>query len=92
MLTWPAIEMLPFAWTDPEVPATLEAQLNRELELIARLEETRSMRRTAHSLGISQPAATKALREVERLFGFPLFAYGRFSGLSRRAGATRATS
>src|SRR5258708_36472235 len=45
----------------------------RDLELIVRLEETLSMRKTAHLLGVSQPAATKILREVERQFGLALF-------------------
>jgi DNA-binding transcriptional LysR family regulator len=45
----------------------------RDLELLVRLEKTRSLRRTAEELGFSQPAATKALRKIEGLFGSPLF-------------------
>ena len=45
----------------------------RDLELLVRLEETRSMRKTAELTGFSQPAATKALRKIERLFGLSVF-------------------
>src|SRR5471032_3339311 len=45
----------------------------RDLELLVGLDETRNMRRTAEQLGVSQPASTKALHKIERLFGLSVF-------------------
>ena len=45
----------------------------RDLELLVHLDDTRSLRKSAEILCVSQPAVTKALREVESSFGCPLF-------------------
>lgn len=45
----------------------------RHMQLLVRLAELRSMRRTAESLSISQPAVSQLLRELEDLLGTPLF-------------------
>ncbi|AOB31172.1 LysR family transcriptional regulator [Bordetella sp. H567] len=45
----------------------------RHLALILNIAERESLTRVAEAMGISQPAATKALAEVESIFGGPLF-------------------
>lgn len=44
----------------------------RDLRLLATLIETRSVTRTADRLGLSQPAASRALDKVRRLLGDPI--------------------
>ncbi len=46
----------------------------RHLALILNIAERESLTRVAETMGISQPAATKALAEVEAILGGPLFA------------------
>jgi len=45
----------------------------RHLSLLVRMAQGESLTRVAESLGISQPAATKALGEIEDVFNAPLF-------------------
>ncbi|MBV9697104.1 MAG: LysR family transcriptional regulator [Gammaproteobacteria bacterium] len=45
----------------------------RHLELIAELHQARSILRAARRLHLSQPSVTKALQEVEKTLGVPLF-------------------
>jgi DNA-binding transcriptional LysR family regulator len=45
----------------------------RHLTLLTRISRGESLTRVAESMGVSQPAATKALAEIEDLFGGPLF-------------------
>jgi DNA-binding transcriptional LysR family regulator len=45
----------------------------RHLHLLIALASGRSVRRAADRVGITQPAATKTLQEIERLFGCRLF-------------------
>lgn len=45
----------------------------RHLQLIATLAETANMHVTAQQIGLSQPAVSKMLREIEQLLGFSLF-------------------
>lgn len=45
----------------------------RHLLLIAQLDRDRSVLRAADAVGMSQPAASKLLREIEDVFGVPLF-------------------
>ncbi|MGF0337104.1 LysR substrate-binding domain-containing protein [Ectopseudomonas toyotomiensis] len=45
----------------------------RHLSLIATLARTANMHTTAEQMGLSQPAVSKMLRDIEELFGFPLF-------------------
>lgn len=45
----------------------------RHLTLLTRLGRLRSLTRAADAMGISQPAATKALAEIEDIFESPLF-------------------
>lgn len=66
------------ALPDPRArPPTLEAIAARlrfkHLQLLQALGEGRSLRRAAEVIGITQPAATKTLQEIERLFGCRLF-------------------
>lgn len=49
----------------------------RHLTLLTRLGRLRSLTRAADAMGISQPAATKALAEVEDIFEAPLFVRSR---------------
>lgn len=49
----------------------------RHLTLLQALQRHGSLTRVALALGISQPAATKALAEVEDIFGAPLFTRSR---------------
>jgi len=45
----------------------------RHLTLLTRIKPGDSMTRVAESMGVSQPAVTKSLAEIEDLFGGPLF-------------------
>ncbi|HWL79762.1 MAG TPA: LysR family transcriptional regulator [Roseomonas sp.] len=45
----------------------------RQLQLLVALDETRNLHRAALGLGITQPAASKLLAEVEQMVGTPLF-------------------
>lgn len=45
----------------------------RHLVLIATLARTSNMHTTAEQMGLSQPAVSKMLRDIEELFGFALF-------------------
>lgn len=45
----------------------------KHLRLLAALEETRHLGRAAASLALTQPAVSKSLAEIERLFGLQLF-------------------
>lgn len=45
----------------------------RHLTLLTRIAPGDSLTRVAESMGVSQPAATKSLAEIEDLFGGPLF-------------------
>ena len=49
----------------------------RHLAFLQALQRHDSLTRTANELGISQPAATKTLAEVEEIFGAPLFTRSR---------------
>ena len=49
----------------------------RHLTLLTRLGRLRSLTRAADAMGISQPAATKALAEIEDIFEAPLFVRSR---------------
>jgi LysR family transcriptional regulator of abg operon len=61
-------------WTPAPAPDAIGARLRfRHLQLLRALGEGRSLRRAAEAVGITQPAATKTLQEIERLFGCQLF-------------------
>jgi DNA-binding transcriptional LysR family regulator len=45
----------------------------RQLALLQAIDRHRALTRVAHEMGLSQPAITKALHEVEDIFGTPLF-------------------
>ena len=45
----------------------------RHLQLIAEIERTGSLRAAADTLHLTQPALSKALKELEAMLGFPLF-------------------
>jgi DNA-binding transcriptional LysR family regulator len=45
----------------------------RQLALLVALGRYRNVHRAAEAIYLAQPSATKALRELERIFGFPLF-------------------
>lgn len=45
----------------------------RHLQLIETLADTANMHATAQQMGLSQPAVSKMLREIEQLLDFPLF-------------------
>lgn len=55
-----------------ESDARLDHLSMRDLRLLAALIETRSVTRTAERLGLSQPAASRALDKVRRLLGDPI--------------------
>ncbi|TFY99834.1 LysR family transcriptional regulator [Ramlibacter rhizophilus] len=56
---------------------TLVARLKlRQLALLQKLAQQGSLSRVAQAMRLSQPAITQALREIETLFGTPLFARG----------------
>lgn len=45
----------------------------RQLALLAALDEHRNLHRAAAAVHLAQPSATKIVRDLERLFDFPLF-------------------
>ena len=49
----------------------------RQLQLLLAIQEHHSLRKAAEHLGMSQPAATKMLRDMEDLIGLKLFERGR---------------
>ena len=49
----------------------------RDLELLLALADTGSLRQAATVLGVSQPALSKSLREIEDAFGVPLYVRSR---------------
>jgi len=54
--------------------AVLRSHLKlRHLQFLVVLDDLRHLSRTAEYLGITQPAASKTLREIENAFGMPLF-------------------
>ncbi|MFT3800379.1 MAG: LysR family transcriptional regulator [Burkholderiaceae bacterium] len=57
----------------PSISAILRRLRGAHLTLLVALDETGSLSRSAERVGISQPAATKALREIEGIFGTRLF-------------------
>lgn len=57
----------------PSISAILRRLRGTHLVLLVALDETGSLSRSAERVGISQPAATKALREIEDIFGTKLF-------------------
>ncbi|WP_459614816.1 LysR family transcriptional regulator [Bordetella sp. 2513F-2] len=58
----------------PYLPGRLAARLKpRHLNLLDALRRHGSLTRVAAELGVSQPAITKSLTEIEELFGAPLF-------------------
>lgn len=58
----------------PTGSARLTSRLKlRHLALLTNISREESLTRVAESMGISQPAATKALAEMEDVFGAPLF-------------------
>src|SRR5947209_9133235 len=56
----------------PVAPATRRLKL-RQLELLAQLVEHQSLARAAGAMNVTQPAATKLLREMETTLGVGLF-------------------
>lgn len=63
----------------------------RDLEFLVTLARTGSLRRAAQELGVSQPALSKTLREIEDGFGVMLYARGS-GGLEPTAAGTRLVS
>src|SRR5215468_9712831 len=61
----------------PATDAHLLARLRfRHLQLIAEIERSGSLSASAAALNLTQPALSKALKEVEAMLGFPLFSRG----------------
>ena len=61
----------------PATDAHLLARLRfRHLQLIAEIERTGSLSASAAALNLTQPALSKALKEVEAMLGFRLFNRG----------------
>lgn len=71
------------------VPATgpMERLRVLHLRLLVALAEERGIHRVARRLGMTQPAASKLLREIERAFGTPLFERNRRGVAPNSAGA-----
>lgn len=62
----------------PSLPSRLAARLKiRHLNLLLAVRRHGTLTRVAVETGISQPAATKALAEIEDIFGAPLFTRSR---------------
>lgn len=58
----------------PASPWFVAARLKvRHLQLLAALDDESNLHRAAASLGLTQPAASKLLRELEDMLGVPLF-------------------
>lgn len=53
----------------------------KDLQLLLAIAETRSLTRVAHSMGISQPALSRALRDIEGLLGVTVFGRSKMSPL-----------
>ncbi len=61
----------------PTIERHLLARLRfRHLQLIAEIERSGSLGKAATGLNLTQPALSKALKEVEDMLGFPLFTRG----------------
>ncbi len=60
-------------WTAPSAPKLMGRLKVRHLVLLRNIGLHGSLTRVADDMGISQPAVTKALGEIESLFGAPLF-------------------
>jgi DNA-binding transcriptional LysR family regulator len=61
-----------YAATTPERPLASRIKL-RQLALVVALADRRSLRQAASDIAITQPAATKLLRDLEDAIGLPLF-------------------
>ena len=62
--------------SSPDLPSlhTISSRLRfRQLRLLLAIDETGSLHRAAESLAMTQPGASKALRDVEQIFGAELF-------------------
>jgi DNA-binding transcriptional LysR family regulator len=57
----------------PAILSLLNRLRGRHLALVVALHEERSLHKAARVISTSQPAATKMLREIESIFGVPLF-------------------
>ena len=57
----------------PPISAIRSRLRTRHLQLVLALSERASLRRAAEDLAMTQPAASKALQELEDLLGMPLF-------------------
>ena len=56
------------------LPAKLKTRLRvKHLELFRQIGELQSLRKAADACGMTQPAATKLVQELEDMFGLPLF-------------------
>jgi DNA-binding transcriptional LysR family regulator len=56
------------------LPAKLKTRLRvKHLELFRQIGELQSLRKAADACGMTQPAATKLVQEMEDMFGLPLF-------------------
>lgn len=60
----------------------------RQLALVVALDERRSLRQAASALAMTQPAATKQLRDLEGAFGYRLFERHAWGMAPTRYGAT----
>jgi DNA-binding transcriptional LysR family regulator len=63
--------------SNPSLNALLGRLRLRQLALVVAIEELGSLRKAAERIGVSQPAATKMLVELELALGLPLFERGR---------------
>lgn len=83
------MNLLPAGNADPG--ATRAGLMERlrvlHLRLLVALAEERGIHRAARSLGMTQPAASKLLREIERAFATPLFERNRRGVAPNPAGA-----
>jgi LysR family transcriptional regulator, regulator of abg operon len=70
------------------LPASLARLRFRHLELVRSLADTGSLRETARRLHLSQPAVSKAVREIESITGVGLFERGPRGTELTRAGRT----
>lgn len=59
--------------SEPSVRLSPARLTTRQFVLLAQLDRDRSVLRAADAVGMSQPAASKLLREVEKTLGVPLF-------------------
>ena len=71
------MESRPTARTEPgDSLSVLKRLKSRQLPLLIALAEAKSLRKAAAELGMTQPAATKLLQDLERTIGFALFERG----------------